>query len=210
MASTSSVYGANEIMPFKEVQKTDTQLSIYAATKKANEVLAHSYSHVYGIPTTMFRFFTVYGPWGRPDMSLFKFTKGILEKTPIDVFNKGDMFRDLTYVDDLVKGIFHLIEAIPGKKSKKIKEDSLSPVAPFRTVNIGNSEKVPLMKFIEAIEDEVGIKAKKNFLPMQIGDVKGTLASNSLLYKLTGFLPQTNYKDGVKEFVRWFRSHYKI
>ena len=210
MASTSSVYGANEIMPFKEAQKTDTQLSIYAATKKANEVLAHSYSHVYGIPTTMFRFFTVYGPWGRPDMSLFKFTKGILEKTPIDIFNKGDMFRDLTYVDDLVKGIFHLIEAIPEKKSKKIKEDSLSPVAPFRIVNIGNSEKVPLMKFIEAIEDELGIKAIKNFLPMQTGDVKGTLASNSLLYKLTGFSPQTNYKDGVKEFVRWFRSHYKI
>jgi UDP-glucuronate 4-epimerase len=209
MASTSSAYGANKEMPFTELQKTDTQLTIYAATKKANENMAHSYAHIYKIPTTMFRFFTVYGPWGRPDMALFKFTKKIINDDPIDIYNNGKMSRDFTYVDDLVKGIRALISAIPCEGKSIGPSDSLSKVAPFRVVNIGNSQQVPLLEFIDAIENEVGKTAIKNYMPMQTGDVPATFADTTLLKKLTGFKPETNYKLGVKKFVNWYKSYYK-
>lgn len=210
MASTSSVYGANEDMPFDECQKADTPLTIYAATKKANEAMGHSYSHIYGLPTTMFRFFTVYGPWGRPDMALFKFTKGILESTPIDIYNNGEMWRDFTYVTDLVRGIRGLIDAVPGAPETAVSGDSLSPAAPFRVVNIGNSDKVRLLDFIEAIEVELGRKAIRNFMPMQTGDVPATWANADLLQRLTGYRPQTPFKEGVANFVRWYHDYYKI
>lgn len=209
MASTSSVYGANTEMPFSELERVETPLTIYAATKKANETMAHSYSHIYGIPTTMFRFFTVYGPWGRPDMALFKFTKGILDGTPIDIYNNGNMYRDFTYVSDLVRAIVGLISTIPNKDSLPVPGDSLSPVAPFRVVNIGNSEKVKLMDFIEAIEDELGIKAKRNYMPMQTGDVPATWADTSLIFKLTGFNAEISYKQGVSNFVAWYQEYFK-
>ena len=212
IASTSSVYGGNTLMPFVETEKADIPLTIYAATKKANEAMAHSYSHLWKIPTTMFRFFTVYGPWGRPDMALFKFTKAILNGKPIDVYNHGEMARDFTYVSDLVKAIMLLIDALPHHKSEKhstIKADSLSPVAPFRIVNIGNSQKIKLLDFIEAIEEELGIKAFKNLMPMQTGDVPATWANANLLRELTGFAPETDYKQGVKMFVNWYRNYYE-
>lgn len=209
MASTSSVYGANEDMPFDERQKADTQLTIYAATKKANESMGHAWAHIHGLPVTMFRFFTVYGPWGRPDMALFKFTKGILEETPIDIYNHGDMYRDFTYVDDLVRGIRLLIDAVPGGPETAVDDDSLSPAAPFRVVNIGNSDKVKLLDFIEAIEDELGRKAIRNYMPMQTGDVPATWADASLLKRLTGYSPQTPFREGVARFVRWYREYYR-
>lgn len=211
MASTSSVYGANEDMPFNETEKADTQLTIYAATKKANESMAHSYSHLWGIPITMFRFFTVYGPMGRPDLALYKFVDAILQGEPIDIYNDGNMYRDFTYVDDLVRGINLLISAIPPKpddEAEKAKFDSLSPVAPYRIVNIGNSEKVRLLDFIEAIEACLGLSAKKNFLPMQAGDVPATWADTTLLQHLTGYCPKTNFRDGIEQFVSWFREYY--
>lgn len=208
MASTSSAYGANTEMPFVETQKADTPLTIYAATKKANESMAHSYSHLYKIPTTMFRFFTVYGPLGRPDMALFKFTKGILEGKSIDIYNKGDMWRDFTYVSDLVRAISLLIDTIPGGRDTAVDGDSLSPVAPFRVVNIGNSEKVRLLDFIDAIEDELGIKAIRNYMPMQTGDVPATWADASVLHSLTGYRPQTSFRDGVAKFVSWYKQYY--
>ncbi len=209
MASTSSVYGGNEQMPFAEDQKADLPLTIYAATKKANEAMAHSYAHIHGLPTTMFRFFTVYGPWGRPDMALFKFTKGILAGTPIDIYNNGDMWRDFTYVEDLVRAIHGLIGAIPGQ-GPAVAGDSLSPCAPFRVVNIGNSDKVRLMDFIEAIELEIGRAAVRNYMPMQAGDVPATWADASLLSALTGYRPQTPFRDGVAAFVRWYRDYYRV
>ena len=210
MASTSSVYGANEDMPFDERQKTDTPLTIYAATKKANEAMGHAWAHIHGIPITMFRFFTVYGPWGRPDMALFKFTKGILEGTPIDIYNNGEMWRDFTYVTDLVRGIYGLIGAAPGAYETAVDDDSLSPAAPFRVVNIGNSDKVRLLDFIDAIEDELGQKAIRNYMPMQLGDVPATWANASLLQNLTGYTPQTPFRDGVRHFVQWYRDYYQI
>ena len=210
MASTSSVYGANTNMPFTESDKVETPLTIYAATKKANESMSHSYSHLWKIPTTMFRFFTVYGPWGRPDMALFKFTKGIIERTPIDIYNNGDMYRDFTYVEDLVNGIYKLINSVPGGSKTRVEEDSLSPVAPFRVVNIGNSEKIRLLDFIDAIEDELQLKAIRNYMPMQEGDVPATWADASLLNKLTGYKPQTSYKEGVKNFVNWYKDYHEI
>ena len=210
MASTSSVYGANTNMPFTESDKVETPLTIYAATKKANESMSHSYSHLWKIPTTMFRFFTVYGPWGRPDMALFKFTKGIIERTPIDIYNNGDMYRDFTYVEDLVNGIYKLINSVPGGSNTRVEEDSLSPVAPFRVVNIGNSEKIRLLDFIDAIEDELQLKAIRNYMPMQEGDVPATWADASLLNKLTGYKPQTSYKEGVKNFVDWYKDYHEI
>lgn len=210
MASTSSAYGANTEMPFSETQKADTQLTIYAATKKANESMGHSYAHIYGLPTTMFRFFTVYGPWGRPDMALFKFTKGILEGTPIDIYNNGDMYRDFTYVTDLVRGISLLIDAVPGGPETAVEGDSLSAAAPFRVVNIGNSDKVRLLDFIEAIEDELGKKAIRNYMPMQTGDVPATWADASVLQQLTGYKPETGFRAGIAEFVRWYREYYEV
>lgn len=213
MASTSSVYGANEEMPFVETEKTDTPLTIYAATKKATEAMAHSYAHLWDLPTTMFRFFTVYGPWGRPDMALFKFTKGIVDGQPIDIYNHGEMWRDFTYVKDLVQGIRLLIDAVPkrpGPRSSIEKNDSLSPVAPYRVVNIGNSEKVRLVDFIDAIEAELGKPAIRNYMDMQLGDVPATWADASLLKKLTGYKPQTDIKEGVHHFVSWYRDYYGI
>lgn len=210
MASTSSAYGANTQMPFAETQKADTQLTIYAATKKANESMGHSYAHIYGMPTTMFRFFTVYGPWGRPDMALFKFTKGILEGTPIDIYNNGEMWRDFTYVTDLVRGIRLLIDAVPGGPETAVEGDSLSPAAPFRVVNIGNSDQVRLLDFVEAIEDEIGQKAIRNYMPMQTGDVPATWADASVLQKLTGYRPQTPFREGVARFVQWYREYHGV
>lgn len=210
MASTSSVYGANEQMPFDERQKTDTALTIYAATKKANEAMGHSWAHIHKLPITMFRFFTVYGPWGRPDMALFKFTKGILEGTPIDIYNHGDMWRDFTYVHDLVRGIRGLIDAAPGGTSPAPDLDNLSPVAPFRVVNIGNSDKVRLLDFIEAIEEELDLKAIRNMMPIQTGDVPATWADASLLQALTGYRPQTPFREGIAQFVAWYRDYYKV
>lgn len=210
MASTSSVYGANEDMPFDEMEKADTQLSIYAATKKATESMAHSYAHLWNLPTTMFRFFTVYGPWGRPDLALYLFVDAILDGRPINIFNHGDMYRDFTYVGDLVHAIHLLIDAVPERPASKddIKAgDSLSPVAPYRVVNIGNSEKVKLLDFIEAIEDALGMKAQRNYMPMQPADVPATWANADLLKRLTGYKPQTNFKDGIAEFVSWYREY---
>jgi UDP-glucuronate 4-epimerase len=213
MASTSSVYGANEEMPFTETEKADTPLTIYAATKKANEMMGHSYAHLWGLPVTMFRFFTVYGPYGRPDMALFKFTKGIIEGTPIEIYNNGDMWRDFTYVEDLVRGIRLLIDAVPVRpeSAADIDEgDSLSPAAPFRVVNIGNSDKVRLSDFVDAIEAEIGKPAVRHYLEMQKGDVPATWADASLLQRLTGFRPHTDIREGVKRFVAWYREYYSV
>ncbi len=213
LASTSSAYGANTEMPFSETEKTDTQMSFYAATKKANEVMAHSYAHLYDLPITMFRFFTVYGTWGRPDMALFKFTKAILEGRPIDVYNHGDMSRDFTYVTDLVDGIVRLIDAVPQRPATPddVPEwDSLSPVAPHRIVNIGNSNAVQLMDFIKAIEASLGQEAQKNFMDMQPGDVPATWADATLLQNLTGYAPQTSVSEGVSRFVAWYRDYYGV
>ena len=209
MASTSSVYGANTLMPFNEDMQTDTPLTLYAATKKANESMAHSYSHLWKIPTTMFRFFTVYGPWGRPDMALFKFTKGIIEETPIDIYNHGDMCRDFTYVEDLVRGISLLVDRVPGD-SPVNENDNLSVAAPYRVVNIGNSTKVKLLDFIEEIENILGKKAIKNYMGMQKGDVPATWADATLLRSLTGYQPETDFKDGIKRFVLWYRDFYSV
>ncbi|MCF2871341.1 GDP-mannose 4,6-dehydratase [Octadecabacter sp. G9-8] len=208
LASTSSAYGANTQMPYTETDKADTQMSFYAATKKSNEVMAHSYAHLYDIPTTMFRFFTVYGPWGRPDMALFKFTKAVLNGDAIDVYNHGDMSRDFTYVEDLVRGIHLLLDAVPERLDNVPDGDSLSPVAPHRIVNIGNGEPVQLMAFIEAIEKALGQTAVKNFMDMQPGDVPATWADGALLKTLTGYTPKTDVETGVQAFVDWYRDYY--
>jgi len=211
MASTSSVYGANTDMPFAETDKTDTQLTIYAATKKANENMAHSYAHLWKIPTTMFRFFTVYGPWGRPDMALFKFVDAALKGKPIDVYNNGDMARDFTYVTDLVHGIRLLCDTPPIEPESPddiAPGDSLSPVAPHRVVNIGNNDKVQLLEFIDRIEDAIGQPIKRHYMEMQKGDVPATWANSELLHKLTGYQPQTSVKEGITKFVEWYRAYY--
>jgi UDP-glucuronate 4-epimerase len=209
MASSSSVYGANKRIPFKETDKTETQLSIYAATKKSNESMAHSYSNIWKVPITMLRFFTVYGPWGRPDMALFKFTKGILANKKIDIYNNGKMYRDFTYIDDIVDGIRLLINKIPNHKNfGKYNNDSLSSVAPFRILNIGNTKKVFLLDFIKEIEKVLGKKAIRNYMPLQKGDVKQTLSNTNLLKKLTGYNPKTNYKSGIKKFLNWYLNYY--
>ncbi|MDB9746762.1 GDP-mannose 4,6-dehydratase [Candidatus Pelagibacter sp.] len=210
IASSSSVYGANKKLPFKEIDKTETQLSIYAATKKSTESIAHSYSNIWKVPITMLRFFTVYGPWGRPDMALFKFTKGIIDNKKIDIYNRGKMYRDFTYIDDIVNGIKALINKAPNSKQiNKFKNDSLSPVAPFRVLNIGNTRKVYLLDFIDALEKELGKKAIRNYMPMQKGDVKMTLSDTTLLKKLTRYNPKTNFKHGIKNFLKWYLSYYK-
>jgi UDP-glucuronate 4-epimerase len=209
MASSSSVYGANKRIPFKETDKTETQLSIYAATKKSNESMAHSYSNIWKVPITMLRFFTVYGPWGRPDMALFKFTKGILANKKIDIYNNGKMYRDFTYIDDIVDGIRLLINKIPNHKNfGKYNNDSLSSVAPFRILNIGNTKKVFLLDFIKEIEKVLGKKAIRNYMPLQKGDVKQTLSNTNLLKKLTGYNPKTDYKSGIKKFLNWYLNYY--
>ncbi len=214
LASTSSTYGASEDMPYKESAKADHQMSFYAATKKSTENMAHSYSHLFDLPITMFRFFTVYGPWGRPDMALFKFTKSILDGAPIDLYNHGDMSRDFTYIDDIVNGIKLLIDTIPtnfeqSEPAAKI-EDGKSKVAPFRVMNIGNSKPEKLTDFIDAIEKAIGKKAEKNLLPMQPGDVPATWADTSLLECLTGYKPRTDLFKGVQNFVTWYRDYYNV
>jgi UDP-glucuronate 4-epimerase len=192
-ASTSSVYGLNPNLPYKEVDDTDHPVSLYAATKKANELMAHSYAHLFKIPMTGLRFFTVYGPWGRPDMALFKFTKGIIEGTPIPVFNGGKMVRDFTYIDDIVEGVVRTIDRPDG----------------FRIFNIGNHHRVELMQYIRAIEKAVGKPGKLEMLPMQPGDVAATEADTSALEAVTGFAPNTPVEEGVKRFVDWYREYYK-
>ena len=211
LASTSSAYGANSVMPYQEAVKADHQMSFYAATKKATESMSHAYAHLHKTPITVFRFFTVYGPWGRPDMALFKFTKSILNGDPIDVFNYGEMSRDFTFIDDLVHAISLLIEKIPCESRGLVSEiDTLSPVAPFRVINIGNNKPVQLMEFINAIETIIGKKAKLNFMPMQKGDVPATWADARLLYDLTGYEPRTEIEDGIAQFVGWYRRYYKV
>ena len=211
IASTSSVYGNNKIMPFSESHKSDTQVSFYAATKKSNEVMAHSYSHLFEIPTTIVRFFTVYGPWGRPDMALFKFTKKILSGIPIDIYNYGDMKRDFTNIYDIVEAINLLIEVVPlceMERKFKINFDSISDTAPYRIVNIGNSKSSNLMDYISELEKALGIEAKKNFIAMQEGDVQETHSDIRLLKSLTGYHPKKSIKEGILEFVSWYKSYY--
>ena len=213
LASTSSAYGANTEMPYRETMKADHPLSFYAATKKATEAMAHSYAHLFDLPVTMFRFFTVYGPWGRPDMALFKFTRAMLEGEPIDVYNHGEMMRDFTYVEDLVEAVRRLVDAPPVRPQGPgdiAEGDSLSPVAPWRVVNIGNSQPVQLGDMIGAIEDALGIKAKRNLMPMQPGDVPATWADAELLRTLTGYVPQTDIREGVQRFVAWYRDYYGV
>ena len=210
IGSSSSVYGANKKIPFKEIDKTDHQVSFYAATKKSTESLAHSYSSLWNLPISILRFFTVYGPWGRPDMAYFKFTKNILNGKKIDIYNKGKMYRDYTYIDDIVDGIFKLTNKVPKLNSvKKYKNDSLSHVAPTRILNIGNTKKILLSDFINTLEKELKIKIKKNYMPMQKGDVLSTLSDSSLLKKITKYNPKTNYKTGIKKFLKWYLDYYK-
>lgn len=212
LASTSSVYGGNEKMPFEEADRTDFPISLYAATKKAGEAMSHSYAHLFGLPTTCFRFFTVYGPWGRPDMALFKFVSAIESGKPIDVYGMGNQRRDFTYVADLVQGIARLIQAKPvcGNPARGPGvTDSLSPVAPWRVVNIAGGKPVGLMPFIETIERKLGRVAVKNMLPMQQGDVTDTFANPDLLHALTGYLPDTTVEAGVAAFVDWYRENYR-
>ena len=209
LASTSSVYGAGTDLPYAETQATDTPMSFYAATKKATEAMAHSYAHLYGVPVTMFRFFTVYGPWGRPDMALFKFTRAILEGEPIEIYNHGDMRRDFTYIDDLVDGLVRLID-VPPDPAAPVAGDSLSPVAPHRVVNVGNSQPVALLDFVAAIEAATGQSARKVYLDMQPGDVPATWADATLLRRLTGHAPATPVTEGVRAFVEWYRKHYRL
>jgi UDP-glucuronate 4-epimerase len=209
MASTSSVYGANTVMPFRETDKADHPLTLYAATKKAGEEMAHSYAHLWKIPTTMFRFFTVYGPWGRPDMALFKFVKNTLEGRPIDVFNHGLMERDFTYVDDLVDAIVAVMERPPVEGEPVAAFDTLSPVAPHRVLNIGGGNPVGLLDYIDTIEEALGIPVVRNFLDMQPGDVPSTSASPALLDALIGPRPQTPIDVGVAAFVRWYLEYYR-
>ncbi|MEP5732040.1 MAG: NAD-dependent epimerase/dehydratase family protein [Sulfitobacter sp.] len=209
LASSSSVYGANTKLPYAETDKVDTQMSFYAATKKATENLAHSYAHLYDLPTTMYRFFTVYGPWGRPDMAHFKFTRAILSGEPIDIYNHGNMQRDFTYVDDLVASILALIDQVPDPQ-EPVSGDSISPTAPFRVVNIGNDSPVKLLDFIAAIETACGREAIKTYHDIQPGDVPATWADASLLHTLTGQRPVTPIATGLQHFVDWYRDYYNV
>ena len=211
-ASSSSVYGLNRKMPFSTDDSVDHPVSLYAATKKANELMAHTYSHLYGIPTTGLRFFTVYGPWGRPDMALFKFTRAMIAGEKIDVYNNGQMRRDFTYIDDIAEAIVRLQDVIPQADPEWCVEAG-SPAtssAPYRVYNIGNSNPVTLMAYIEALEKALGITADKNMLPMQPGDVLETSADTTALQKAIGFKPQTGVDEGIEHFVRWYRSFYQV
>ena len=211
LASTSSVYGANEKIPFAESDKADEQMTIYAATKKSMELMAHSYAHLFHVPTTAFRFFTVYGPWGRPDMALFKFVDAIKNDRPIEIYGEGKMSRDFTYIDDLVEGIIRLIGVIPSEENRVVSDtitDTLSKNAPFRLVNIGGGQPVGLMTFVETIETMLVKKAIRQMLPMQPGDVHNTYAVPDLLVALTGFKPQIEVDVGVRRFVEWYQENY--
>ncbi len=209
LASTSSVYGANQSIPFGENDKADEPLTFYAATKKATEVMGHSYSHLYKIPTTAFRFFTVYGPWGRPDMALFKFTRGIIEGDEIEIYGEGKMRRDFTYIDDLVESVVRLCALPPSEENRVVRPDvvdTLSAQGPFRIVNIAGGQPIGLLDFVETIEKVIGRPARRKYLPMQKGDVPQTYASAGLLQALTGYLPATDLKTGVTAFVDWYLS----
>lgn len=211
-ASSSSVYGLNNKTPFSTGDSVDHPISLYAASKKSNELMAHTYSHLYGVPTTGLRFFTVYGPWGRPDMALFKFTKAIIAGEEIDVYNNGDMLRDFTYIDDIVAGVLQIQDVIP-MPDPEWKVESGSPAtssAPYRVYNIGHGSPVKLMDYIEALEDSLGIKAKKNFMPMQPGDVYATYADTQDLFAATGYTSKVKVKEGVKAFVDWYRDFYNV
>ena len=210
-ASTSSVYGANTNMPFSVHHNVDHPVSLYAATKKANELMAHTYSHLYGLPTTGLRFFTVYGPWGRPDMALFKFTKNILEGKPIDVYNHGQHKRDFTYIDDIVEGVMRTLDKVPVPNPDWSGDapDAASSQAPYRLYNIGNNQPVELMRYIEVIEQCLGKKAEKNMLPLQQGDVPATYADIDALMNDVGFKPDTSIESGIARFVAWYREYYK-
>lgn len=211
-ASSSSVYGGNEAMPFSEHHNVDHPISLYAATKKANELMAHSYSHLFNLPTTGLRFFTVYGPWGRPDMALFLFAKAILEGRAIDIYNHGKMVRDFTYIDDIVEGVVRVADktATVNPAFKPLEPDAATGNAPYRVFNIGNNQPTPLMDYVEALESALGMAAKKNFLPMQPGDVPATSANTNELDAWVGFKPSTPVRQGVKRFVDWYRDHYKV
>jgi len=212
-ASSSSVYGANTAMPFSEHQSADHPLSLYAATKKSNEAMAHCYSYLFGIPCSGLRFFTVYGPWGRPDMALFKFTKSILEGNPIDVFNNGEMQRDFTYIDDITEGVLQVLDrppAISEDWSAEKPDSATSGVGSYRILNIGRGQPVELMKFIDVLETKLGKKAEKNWLPMQAGDVPATWADTTDLEKMTGYLAETSVVEGVSNFVEWYLDYYGI
>ncbi len=211
IASSSSVYGANENIPYREIDKTQTQLSVYAATKKSTESIAHSYSNLWNLPISMLRFFTAYGPWGRPDMALFKFTEFIIKGKQIDIYNNGEMYRDFTFIDDIVKSVIALIDVPPKIIDRKSidKNDSLSYVAPFRIINIGNSNKIKLLDLVAVLEDCLEKKAIRNYMPMQKGDVYATWANTDLLKKLTGYSPKTDFKEGVRKFVEWYLEYYK-
>jgi UDP-glucuronate 4-epimerase len=211
-ASSSSVYGLNNKMPFSTDDSVDHPVSLYAATKKANELMSHTYSHLYGIPTTGLRFFTVYGPWGRPDMALFKFTRAMLAGEQIDVYNNGQMRRDFTYIDDIAEAIVRLQDVIPQANPDWTVEQGspASSSAPYCVYNIGNSNPVTLMAYIEALEKALGISAKKNMLPMQPGDVLETSADTRALFNAIGFKPQTGVEEGIANFVSWYRSFYKV
>ncbi|WP_305371429.1 NAD-dependent epimerase [Photobacterium leiognathi] len=210
-ASSSSVYGLNHKTPFNTADSVDHPISLYAATKKSNELMAHTYSHLYGVPTTGLRFFTVYGPWGRPDMALFKFTNAIMEGKEIDVYNHGDMRRDFTYIDDIVEGVMRIQDVIPQSNADWTVEAG-SPAtssAPYRVYNIGHGSPVKLMDYIEALEDSLGIEAKKNFMDMQPGDVYMTYADTEDLFNATGYKPEVKVKEGIKAFVDWYREYYQ-
>ena len=210
-ASTSSVYGFNKSMPFKETVGTNHPVSLYAASKKSNELMAHTYSHLFNVPCTGLRFFTVYGPWGRPDMALFKFTKNILNGLPIDVYGHGEQSRDFTYIDDIVEGVVRAmsIKAVGSEKfNPKLPDPSISS-APYKIYNIGSNNPQPLMKYIEVLENCLGIKAKKNMMPMQLGDVKDTYADVEKLIEDIGYKPQTTIEEGIERFVRWYKKYYK-
>ena len=211
-ASSSSVYGGNTRMPFSERDSVDHPVSMYATTKKANELMAHTYSHLFGLPTTGLRFFTVYGPWGRPDMALFLFTKAILEGKPIDVFNHGQMQRDFTFVDDIVEGVIRVLDrtAAPDAAYRPEQPDPGTSNVPFRVFNIGNHNPVPLLDFIACIEDAIGIKAQKNLLPLQDGDVPATYADVDALRDWVGFTPATDIRTGIGRFVAWYRDYYRV
>ena len=211
-ASSSSVYGANTRMPFSVRDNVDHPVSLYAATKKANELMAHSYSHLYRLPVTGLRFFTVYGPWGRPDMAYFSFTRAIIEGRPIDVFNGGEMLRDFTYIDDVVEGVIRVADTIPAADPLWNPEapDPSSSNAPYRIYNIGNSVPVPLLDFIGLLEDSLGRRAEKRFLPMQAGDVQATYADVKALKDAVGFSPSTPLREGIRHFVKWYRSYYAV
>ena len=212
-ASSSSIYGTNTNYPFLESDNSDHPVSLYGATKKANELIAHTYSHLFNLPTTGLRFFTVYGPWGRPDMALFKFTKAIIDGSAIEVYNKGNHQRDFTYIDDIVKSIIKLIQLPPPKRNNSYntsRPDGSQSNSPWRIYNIGNNETISLTKFIKIIEKAIGKKAKKKFLGMQLGDVKKSYSSTRRLKKITGFKPYTPLKKGIEEFIKWYKEYYNI